>query len=139
MKGKNGVNGDKTGLFFCLPIATSAFSNNAGPSHSIQIPHKRPRISRTALTLVKVFPAGPENPFSIRFSSHTYSNNSQAESQIHRFRTFLFKFSGPQPQTLYSSSSKRKQQQVKNNATINSLFFGGKDWGGQPQIGTGQF
>lgn len=58
---------------------TSAFSSDTGPSHSTQrwLGHltRDPRVSRTALILVKVFLAGPESPFSIRFSSHTYWKN----------------------------------------------------------------
>lgn len=77
-----------------------------------------------ALTLVKVFPEGPESPFSLHCSSHTYWNKPLTEdSQIHRFRTFLCEFSGHQPQTLYPSLPQRKQQQAKNNASIKGLFL----------------
>lgn len=45
-----------------FPLVTSAFSNNAEPSHSIQISNKRPRISRTSSNTCHGFSTRPSEP-----------------------------------------------------------------------------
>lgn len=120
-------------------MATSAFSNNAGPSHSIQISHKRPRISSTSSNTCQGFSSRPWEPLfnSLQFP-HLLKQllNRITDSQIQDFSMRVLRSPAS---TLYFSLSKRKQQQTKNNVSIKGLSFRRGDWGGQPQRGTGMF
>lgn len=62
MRLKMALMGDKTGPFSWLPMATSAFTNNAEPSHSSHISHKRPRISSTSSNTCQGFSSRPWEP-----------------------------------------------------------------------------
>lgn len=76
---------------------------------------REPVYQEQALTLVKVFPAGSERPFSICCSSHTDWNDPQTESQGHGSKIF---YAGSQVtglKTRNPSRNRRKQQHAKNN------------------------
>lgn len=88
MRGPMVLMGTELGHFFCLPTATSAFSNNAGPSHSIQISHKRPRISRTSSNTCQGFSSRPSEPlFNSLWFPHLLkqTSNRTTDPQIQAF------------------------------------------------------
>lgn len=130
--------GTRLVLFFCLPIATSAFSNNARPSHSIQISHKRPRISRTALTLVKVLRA-LRTPF--QFALVPTPTQTTLEQNHRSTDSGLFYASSQVPRLTLSTPPhpRENNNKLKTMQALRVSFLGGKDWGGEPQMGTGQF